>query len=168
LPLRIALARNTPPSPSAQNIGSGGIEREIREIFSKFVSCLMKNGKQPVAKKILYDACMFIKMREKTSCIRFLYQAVHNARPLVECSQSAGPAGAGFRRRNIKPVPITSQRANSLAIRRIIEGASKRPEKTMALRLSLSLTEAYQGKGYAIKKREELHAQCKANLAAPA
>nr|BBH42933.1 30S ribosomal protein S7 [Marophrys sp. SRT127] len=162
-------------APSPQNMASTGIEREIREIVNKFVSCLMKNGNQPVAKKILYDACMFIKMRDgtKTSCshmgIKFLYQAVHNARPLIECSQKAsGSAGRSFRRRNIKPIPITSHRANRLAIKWIIEGASKRPEKTMALRLSIALMDAYQGKGYAIKKREETHLRCKANLAVAA
>jgi ribosomal protein S7 len=154
---------------------------------------LMKNGNQSVAKKILYNACMFAGSKtatappQKTEIAAYsaqrtpprtktktktetrspfagvLVQAVHNARPLIECSQGLDTNRTSRRPPSkAKPVPITSERANRLAIQWIIEGASKRPEKTMALRLSLALVDAYQGKGYAIKKREELHNACKA------
>ncbi len=97
---------------------------------------------------------LFIKTVKKSLSLKFIYQAVRNIKPLIELKNEPGLA-KGSRRRKPKVVPLPSHRGTKLAISWLIEGAKQRSERTMALRLYRELADAYDKKGYAIKKKIE-------------
>ena len=128
----------------------------VKNLFDKFINCLMKGGNKSIAEQIFTESCMLIKMNAQKDR-NFIYKAIRNIKPLIELQNQQ----KGFRNKLIKPIPIKSNRSYKLAIQWIIEGAQKRSEQTMSLRLYLELLNAYQKKGYAIKKKEELQQSCK-------
>jgi ribosomal protein S7 len=88
--------------------------------------------------------------------------SIQNTKPLMELGQSTSAQGQGARtssRRKAKPVPVPASRATKLAIQWIIEGASTKKSQghSMALRLCSEILNAYQKKGYAMKKKTDLH-----------
>lgn len=122
----------------------------------------MKRGEKNVSEKILGTCCMLIKMRNHRnsgigSGSNFVMKAIRNVKPLVELKNQQ----KGFRKKLMKPIAINSNRGYKLAIDWIIQGAQKRTERSMAFRLYFELLNAYQKKGYAIKKKEDLHKECK-------
>ncbi len=131
-------------------------------VITKFINSLMKGGKQQKAENILRCCRMFTKIKiKKTS--KFLYQAIQNVKPLVELKNQQKNKGSR-RKQKSTPASISSKRSIKLAIQWIIEGAKKRSERTMALRLYLELLNAYNKKGYAIKKKTDLHNQCQVSF----
>ena len=118
----------------------------------------MENGNQHLAENILADASLFFKSKlgKHRRFLPFLYKSINNVKPLAELDTSSS------RRKKPKTVPIPRARAEKLAINWIIQGANKRTERTMALRIALELLNAYNRKGYAFKKKEELYNICKA------
>lgn len=83
--------------------------------FKKLISCLMKNGKRGSVERMLFQCCAFIKMKNKTASRRFIYQAVHNAKPLIEL-RNLRKANKGSRRQKAKAAPIPTLRSEKLAI----------------------------------------------------
>lgn len=132
------------------------------DVVTKFTNSLTKGGKQQKAEGILRRCRMFIKMKGKKKS-KFPYQAVQNVKPLVELKNQQRSKGSR-RKQKSTPAPISPKRGIKLAIQWIIEGARKRPERTMALRLYLELLNAYNKKGYAMKKKTDLHNQCQASF----
>lgn len=129
----------------------------------KFVSHLMKNGNQAKAEKILLQSLFFVKRQYKPKFLKiFFLGAINNVKPLIELKSQQTHKSSRHTKANA--VPIKTPRAYKLAIEWIIQGAKQRPEKNMALAISRSLFDAYQKKGYAIKKRNELHMLCKMNF----
>lgn len=129
----------------------------------KFISHLMKNGNQAKAEKILLQSLFFVKRQYKPKILKiFFLGAINNVKPLIELKSQQTYKSS--RHTKAKAVPIKTPRAYKLAIEWIIQGAKQRPEKNMALAISRSLFDAYQKKGYAIKKRNELHILCKMNF----
>ena len=88
----------------------------------------------------------------------FLYEAILNVKPLIELEKKSKN---NFSKRKSKPVVIKTSRGFKLAIEWLLEGARQRPERSISLSLYLEIVNAYQNKGYAIKKKEELHNICK-------
>jgi len=129
-------------------------------IVSKFMNSLMKDGKKSSAESIVYGAFSVIEERTKQDPIQVFHGALDNIRPAVEV-RSRRVGGATYQ----VPVEVRSERQQALAIRWLIDAARKRGEQTMIGRLSGELLDAMNGRGQAVKKREDTHRMADANRA---
>ena len=127
---------------------------------AKFINVLMESGKKSVAERIVYGAFEQITKRGGKDPIEVFNQALQNSRPMVEV-KSRRVGGANFQ----VPVEVRPVRRVALAMRWIREAAQKRGEKSMMVRLAGELQEAAEGRGGAMKKREEVHRMAEANKA---
>ena len=130
------------------------------QVVSKFMSCLMYDGKRSVAESIVYGAFDRIAKRTGGEPIRLFHDALGNVRPHLEV-RSRRVGGATYQ----VPVEVRPERAQALAIRWLIDAARKRSEKTMMERLSGELVDAANSRGTAVKKREDTHRMADANKA---
>ena len=127
---------------------------------SKFVNVLMTGGKKSVAERIIYGAMRQIEKKTGKDPIEVFVLALSNVRPMVEV-KSRRVGGANYQ----VPVEVRSIRRNALAMRWLREAARKRSEKSMGARLAAELSEAAEGRGGAVKKREEVHRMADSNKA---
>ena len=127
---------------------------------AKFVNVIMTRGKKSVAERILYGALDSIKTKSGKDPIEVFTQAVQNVKPMVEV-KSRRVGGANYQ----GPVEVRPVRRVALAMRWIREAAEKRGEKSMGIRLAGELLEAAEGRGGAMKKRDEVHRMAEANKA---
>ena len=127
---------------------------------SKFVNVLMTGGKKSVAERIIYGAMSQIEKKTGKDPIEVFVLALSNVRPMVEV-KSRRVGGANYQ----VPVEVRSIRRNALAMRWLREAARKRSEKSMGARLAGELSEAAEGRGGAVKKREEVHRMADSNKA---
>ena len=128
--------------------------------LAKFVNVIMQRGKKSVAEQIVYGALDAIKARAGKDPIEVFTQAMQNVKPVVEV-KSRRVGGANYQ----VPVEVRPVRRMALAMRWIREAAQKRGEKSMTVRLAGELQEAAEGRGGAMKKREEVHRMAEANKA---
>ncbi len=129
-------------------------------VVSKFMNSLMLDGKKSVAERIVYGAFDIVEQKSKQDPVSIFHQAIENVRPSVEV-RSRRVGGATYQ----VPVEVRAERQQALAIRWIIESARKRGEDTMIRRLSGELLDAVNGRGQAVKKREDTHKMAEANRA---
>lgn len=129
-------------------------------VVSKFMNSLMKDGKKSSAESIVYGAFEIIEERTKQDPIQVFHTALDNVRPAVEV-RSRRVGGATYQ----VPVEVRTDRQQALAIRWLIDAARKRGEQTMVGRLSGELMDALNGRGQAVKKREDTHRMADANRA---
>ena len=127
---------------------------------AKFVNVLMQAGKKSVAESIIYGALDQIKKKSTRDPLEVFVQAVNNVKPMVEV-KSRRVGGANYQ----VPVEVRQVRRAALAMRWIRDAARSRGEKSMQARLAGELSEAAEGRGGAIKKREEVHRMAEANKA---
>ena len=127
---------------------------------AKFVNVIMTRGKKSVAEQILYGALESIKTKSGKDPIEVFTQAVQNVKPMVEV-KSRRVGGANYQ----VPVEVRPVRRVALAMRWLREAAEKRGEKSMGIRLAGELMEAAEGRGGAMKKRDEVHRMAEANKA---
>ncbi|MCL4764247.1 MAG: 30S ribosomal protein S7 [Burkholderiales bacterium] len=127
---------------------------------SKFVNVLMLDGKKAVAERMLYGAFSQIKTKSGKDPIEVFAQALQNTKPMVEV-KSRRVGGANYQ----VPVEVRPVRRMALAMRWLREAARKRGEKSMGQRLAGELMDAAEGRGGAVKKREEVHRMAEANKA---
>ncbi|HSD61128.1 MAG TPA: 30S ribosomal protein S7 [Burkholderiales bacterium] len=127
---------------------------------AKFVNVLMTRGKKSVAERTVYGALDQIKKKSGKDPIEVFSQAIANVRPAVEV-KSRRVGGANYQ----VPVEVRPVRRMALAMRWIRDAARKRGEKSMGMRLANELSEAAEGRGGAVKKREEVHKMAEANKA---
>jgi len=127
---------------------------------SKFVNVLMTSGKKSVAERIIYGAFDQIKSKSGKDPLEVFGQAIGNVKPVVEV-KSRRVGGANYQ----VPVEVRPSRRMALSMRWIREAARKRSEKSMGQRLAGELMEAAEGRGSAMKKREEVHRMAEANKA---
>jgi small subunit ribosomal protein S7 len=127
---------------------------------AKFVNVLMSAGKKSVAERIIYGAFEHISKKGGKDPLEIFTQALNNAKPSVEV-KSRRVGGANFQ----VPVEVRPVRRMALAMRWLREAARKRGEKSMGQRLANELIEAAEGRGGAVKKREEVHRMAEANKA---
>lgn len=153
------------------------------ELLTKFINCVMKSGKKSVAEHIVYGALEKIAERKKgrphkdeeggqeggaassggaqsNAGLDIFSKALENVRPSVEV-RARRVGGSTYQ----IPVEVRPSRRTALAMRWLIEAAQGRGEKTMALRLASEILDAFEGKGNAVKKREDVHRMAKANQA---
>ncbi len=129
-------------------------------VLTKFINCLMLQGKKSVAEKIVYGALDAIERRTGNDAIKVFHEALENVKPTVEV-RSRRVGGATYQ----IPVEVRIERRQALAIRWIIDIARNRSEKTMADRLCSELQDASNNRGTAVKKREDTHRMAEANKA---
>ena len=129
-------------------------------ILTKFMNSLMKDGKKSTAESIVYGAFEIVEAKVKQDPIEVFHTALDNIRPAVEV-RSRRVGGATYQ----VPVEVRAERQQALAIRWLIESARKRGENTMRERLSGELMDALNGRGQAVKKREDTHRMADANRA---
>ncbi|BBD76654.1 30S ribosomal protein S7 [Hydrogenophilus thermoluteolus] len=127
---------------------------------SKFVNVIMVSGKKSVAERIVYGAFEIIASKTNKDPLEVFSAAIENAKPLVEV-KSRRVGGANYQ----VPVEVRPSRQLALSMRWLREAARKRSEKTMAQRLAAELMEAAEGRGGAMKKRDEVHRMAEANKA---
>jgi small subunit ribosomal protein S7 len=129
-------------------------------VVSKFMSCLMFDGKRSVAEKIVYGAFDRIQEKSGNEPVKVFHGALENVRPHLEV-RSRRVGGATYQ----VPVEVRAERAQALAIRWLIDSSRKRGETTMMDRLSGELMDAANNRGNAVKKREDTHKMAEANRA---
>jgi len=130
------------------------------ELLSKFINILMVNGKKSIAENIVYNALDALSKYTKKPHIKSFLIALENVRPTVEV-KSRRVGGSTYQ----VPIEVRAVRRDTLAMRWIIESARKRSDKSMVLRLKNELSDATENKGFAVKKREDVHKMAEANKA---
>lgn len=128
--------------------------------LAKFITILMLSGKKSLAERIIYGALARVSEKANQDPMDVLEKALENVRPLVEV-KSRRVGGATYQ----VPVEVRPERRSTLAMRWLVEAARKRSEKSMDLRLAGELLDAHEGKGTAVKKREDTHRMAEANKA---
>ncbi len=129
-------------------------------VLSKFMNCLMVDGKKSVAERIVYGALERIEQKSGADPLALFHEALENVMPQVEV-RSRRVGGATYQ----VPVEVRPDRKQTLAIRWLIAAARARSERTMVERLSGELLDAANNRGAAVKKREDTHRMAEANRA---
>ena len=130
------------------------------QLVAKFVNSLMLAGKRSTAEKCLNGAFEIIEERFKGEPLDVFKKALESVKPRVEV-KSRRVGGATYQ----VPVEVRSDRRNALAMRWLVQYSRARGEKSMEERLAAELMEASQGRGNAVKKREDTHKMADANKA---
>ncbi len=130
------------------------------EMLTKFMNLLMFSGKKSVAEKIVYGALDLIGTKGHKEPLDVLSKALENVQPRVEV-KSRRVGGATYQ----VPIEVRPARRSALAMRWLIEAARKRNERTMPAKLAGELLDAFEGRGAANRKREDVHKMADANKA---
>ena len=146
------LAKGGQGSPATNDIGY---------IVTKFISCVMSDGKRSTAAQILYDSFDIIKEKTGDDPLKVFKKAIDNVKPSLEV-KSRRVGGSNYQ----VPVEVNPGRRQSLSIRWLIGYASSRGDgKTMQEKLANELLDAANLRGGAVKKREDTHRMAEANKA---
>lgn len=129
-------------------------------LISKFINCMMIQGKRSCAEKIFYGAVDMVKDKLKEEPLMVFKTALENIKPKLEV-KSRRVGGSNYQ----VPVEVRPDRAQALAIRWLISYSRERNEQTMKDRLAAEIIEAYNKRGASIKKREDVHKMAEANKA---
>ena len=127
---------------------------------SKFINALLADGKKSLAERILYQALALVAERAKEDPLAIFKRALDQVKPLVEV-RSRRVGGATYQ----VPVEVRPQRRMSLAMRWLVQNARSRPEKSMVAKLGGEILDAANGRGGAVKKKEDTHRMAEANKA---
>ena len=130
------------------------------QTLAKFMNHVMTSGKKSVAEKIVYGALDRIQSRSGKDPLEVFESALEAVAPTVEV-KSRRVGGATYQ----VPVEVRPSRRTALAMRWLVDYARDRGEKSMPQRLAGELIDAVQGKGGAVKKREDVHRMAEANKA---
>jgi len=135
--------------------------RYSSKLASKFINCLMWQGKKNASQRIFYSAMDIVaKQTTDVQPIEVFEKAINNVKPTVEV-RSKRIGGASYQ----VPIPVGPKRQQSLAFRWIITAARAKKGKPMADRLALELIDAFNGRGGAMTTRENVHKMAEANKA---
>ncbi len=147
---RVAAKREILPDPKFGNV-----------TLAKFMNHVMESGKKSIAEKIVYGALDTIAERKTdVEPLEIFEKALEAVQPVVEV-KSRRVGGATYQ----VPVEVRPARRVALAMRWLVDAARGRGEKSMAQRLANELLDAAEGKGSAVKKREDVHRMAEANKA---
>ena len=131
------------------------------EVVAKFMNQLMVDGKKSIAEKIVYGAFEQLeKTNSKEDPVETFKRVLDKVAPVVEV-RSRRIGGATYQ----VPVEVRAKRRTALAMRWIVDAARNRKEKSMPARLAAELRDAVDGKGAAVKKKEDVHKMAEANKA---
>ena len=153
-----------------KNRGPINLKRDIgvdprfgSQLIQKFINVVMWRGRKNAARYIVYEAIDTIIKRNKGNeekGLEVFYKAFENMIPVIEVR----PRRVGGSVYQI-PVAVRGDRGQALAMRWLIGVAAKRSDETMGLRLANELTEAFENRGNAIKKKQDIHRMAEANRA---
>jgi small subunit ribosomal protein S7 len=129
-------------------------------VVTKFVVSMMVDGKKSLVERVFYDALDVVAERSKEDALGVFKRALDQVKPAVEV-RSRRVGGANYQ----VPVEVNPRRRISLAMRWIVQNARQRPEKSMTQKLAGEILDAAQGRGGAIKKKEDTHRMAEANKA---
>ncbi|WP_084398402.1 30S ribosomal protein S7 [Henriciella aquimarina] len=129
-------------------------------VISKFMNQIMLDGKKSTAERIVYGAFDLVEDKAKKDPVEVFHSALEAISPAVEV-RSRRVGGATYQ----VPVEVRPERRQALAIRWLAAAAGSRNENTMRERLAGELLDASQGRGAAVKKREDTHRMAEANRA---
>ena len=129
-------------------------------LVTKFVNSMMYGGKKSTAQGIFYTAMKQLEEKGGDEALKLFKKAVENAKPVLEV-KSRRVGGANYQ----VPVEVNADRRTSLAIRWLVSYSRTRGEKGMLDKLTNELLDAANGKGAAIKKKEDVHRMAEANKA---
>jgi len=129
-------------------------------VVAKFMNSVMVSGSKSTAESIVYGALDRLAAKTKQDALKVFHEALENVKPFVEV-KSRRVGGATYQ----VPVEVRPDRRQALAIRWIIGAARNRSEKTMEEKLFAELFDAANGRGNAMRKREEVHKMADANKA---
>lgn len=129
-------------------------------VVSKFINLIMRQGKKSIAQKILYGSLKRIAQKIKQDGITVLDTALKNVKPYFEV-KSKRVGGSTYQ----VPIEVRGDRKTTLAIRWLITASKTRNGKSMEEKLSFELIDAFNNKGGAVKKKEEIHKMAEANKA---
>ena len=146
---RVVAKREVLPDPKFHN-----------QVIAKFINHVMVSGKKAVAERIVYGALDRVQSRDGTDPVETFEKALDAIAPMVEV-KSRRVGGATYQ----VPVEVRPSRRNALAMRWLVDSARSRSEKSMAARLAGELMDAADGRGSAVKKREDTHRMADANKA---
>jgi len=146
---RVAAKREILPDPKFGNV-----------TLAKFMNHVMVRGKKSLAERIVYGALETVRERTKRDPVGVFEEALANVAPMVEV-KSRRVGGATYQ----VPVEVRASRQQALAMRWLVDYARARGEKSMSQRLAGELADASQGRGAAVKKREDTHRMAEANKA---
>jgi len=146
---RVVAKREVLPDPKYGNVA-----------LAKFMNHVMVSGKKSVAERIVYGALDIVHERLKRDPTEVFDEALESISPLVEV-KSRRVGGATYQ----VPVEVRPARRVALSMRWLVEHARGRGEKSMRERLAGEIIDASQGKGNAVKKREDVHRMAEANKA---
>ncbi len=146
---RVIAKREILPDPKYHN-----------QTVAKFMNHVMVSGKKAVAERIVYGAFDRINERDSADPVETFEKALEAIAPFVEV-KSRRVGGATYQ----VPVEVRPSRREALAMRWLVDAARKRGEKSMAARLAGELLDAAEGRGSAVKKREDTHRMAEANRA---
>ena len=130
------------------------------QLLAKFMNHVMVDGKKSVAERIVYGALDTVAERKNGEPLELFEKALDNIRPMVEV-KSRRVGGATYQ----VPVEVRPSRRVALSMRWLVEHARNRGEKSMRQRLAGEIIDASQGKGNAVRKREDVHRMAEANKA---
>jgi small subunit ribosomal protein S7 len=129
-------------------------------LVTKFINCMMLDGKRSVTESIFYSAMESIKERTNEDPLKVFRSAVDNVKPALEV-KSRRVGGSNYQ----VPVEVRPQRRMALALRWLISFARARPEKSMNEKLANEIVDAANGRGNTFKKKEDTHRMAEANKA---
>ncbi len=130
------------------------------DLILKLMNSIMYDGKKTIAEKIVYDALNKLQSKAKEEPIKIFELAINNIKPTIEV-RSRRVGGATYQ----VPVEVKQKRSKTLAIRWLVNASKKRKDKNMSDKICFELYDAYQGKGSAIKKKEDMHKMAESNKA---
>ena len=130
--------------------------------LSRFINCIMRDGKKSVAQRVVYNALDEIEKRTKGSptALEVFLKAISNVKPSVEV-RSKRVGGSNYQ----VPMQVNRKRQQSLAFRWLIHAARGEKGKPMYLRLSRELMDASNSEGKAMNTRDQIHRMADANKA---
>ena len=129
-------------------------------LVTKFINCMMWQGRKAVAEQIFYGAMTTIQERTKEDPLKVFRKAMDNVKPAVEV-KSRRVGGSNYQ----VPIEVRPQRRMALALRWLIGYSRQRPEKSMHERLANEIMDAASARGNAFKKKEDTHRMAEANKA---
>ena len=129
-------------------------------IVAQFINKILTDGKKSVSESIVYGSLKVLEERTKGNPLEILDKCLDNVRPVLEVKPRR-VGGATYQ----VPVEVAPERANTLAIRWVVDFAAKRKEKSMAERLAAEILDGASNTGSSIKKKEDLHKMAEANKA---
>ena len=130
------------------------------DLVQKFISSMMYDGKRSTAQTIFYDAMDQVAKKTNDDAFKLFKKAVENCKPTLEV-KSRRVGGANYQ----VPIEVLPERRTSLAIRWLVTFGRARGEKGMVDKLTAELLDAANGRGAAMKKKEDVHRMAEANKA---